>query len=235
MPTSEAVEYIVKNYSRQVGKPLGSVVSQRPVFEVPSNVKNILNDFCDDNPLGISEYDTLLKFLMDQRETHQRANYGLMLPTNLFLPSGLQEELEPALRGKREEIQAHVLEILNRDPDILTRTPPDWKLFQERMGNSNNSNAQGYDDSGKNYGAERLNSQASRESNQSYGYSTGRTSNEESGMSMNNQHYYNNSQDQRKQGSMNFDPQKAQNFFSGMNSMLYDMMSQMMNSSQNNT
>jgi len=128
MPEREAIQYICRNHARFNKQDLGSVVSERPHFSIPKDVKNVFASFLDDKSLGISEYDKILKYLAELRESYLKNEYETFVEPHLILPPGANKKKEPVLREKQEEIQSYVLEILNKNPSILTQTIDVTKL-----------------------------------------------------------------------------------------------------------
>jgi len=118
MPLDDALDFIGKNFSKFVEKPGSNIVAKHPHFGLPRDVKTILGFMLDNRPISVMEYDKLIKYLNTKRESTLKDEYGTNIPAHLLLPP-VGPTQEPMLRGKQEEIQRAVIEICNKNSNIL--------------------------------------------------------------------------------------------------------------------
>lgn len=143
MPETDAISYIVRNYSKLSSKHTGKVESaERPNFGITSEISRIFLDIRDDRDLDIAAYDKAIQYLVDNREGLLKDEYGIKVPTHLLVPPCTPAK-ESMLRGKQEEVQEYILEILNKNPDILTQTKqvPKIKLAEPSVNKNNSTSA----------------------------------------------------------------------------------------------
>ena len=89
MPEKEAIQYILRNHARLNKQDLGSLAAERPHFPIPKDVKTVFESFLDDKSLGVSEYDKILKYLAELRESYLKVSKNV-LEMYIFLMQNIQ-------------------------------------------------------------------------------------------------------------------------------------------------
>jgi len=144
MPETDAFSYMVRNYSKISSRHTGKVEkAERPTFELNQDVYKIFKDLHNGREVEIAEYDKAIQHLVSNRDALLKEEYGSKVPAHLLVPPCAPYK-DPTLRGKQEEVQEYVLEILNKNPDILMQTKelPNFKAPQQtstRYSNETNS------------------------------------------------------------------------------------------------
>ena len=80
---------------------------------MPEDVHTVFGFLMDARPLSVMEYDKLIKYLVKKREDMLRNEYGDNIPANLLTPP-IGPPVDPATKSKQDEIQAKIMEILNK-------------------------------------------------------------------------------------------------------------------------
>merc|ERR1719357_1157930 len=112
MPVDDAMSFISQNFANMVERNSGGTHSGVQGGH-PGDIMKILGFLSDDRPLSIMEYDKMIKYLVQKRESTLKEEYGESIPAHLMHPpvGPLQD---PASKAKQEELQNRVQKILNR-------------------------------------------------------------------------------------------------------------------------
>merc|ERR1719357_902735 len=113
MPVDDAMTFISKNFANMVDSGPSSVNKIGLSGGHPGDILKILGFLSDNRPLSIMEYDKMIKYLVQKRESTLKEEYGESIPAHLMHPpvGPLQD---PASKAKQEELQNRVQKILNR-------------------------------------------------------------------------------------------------------------------------
>eukprot|EP00088_Acartia_fossae_P030010 TRINITY_DN3094_c0_g1_i6.p1 TRINITY_DN3094_c0_g1~~TRINITY_DN3094_c0_g1_i6.p1 ORF type:complete len:307 (-),score=37.79 TRINITY_DN3094_c0_g1_i6:230-1042(-) len=144
MPESDAIQFIVRNHQRMVNRAQDTFQSaDRPHFGLSIDLNRIFRDIRDDRSVTIAEYDKAIQHLVSLRESLLKEEYGSNAQSYLLLPPCVPPK-EPVLRGKQEEVQEYILDILRKNPNILSETkekPKQQAGFQSNIMGGGNSMA----------------------------------------------------------------------------------------------
>lgn len=120
MPLEDAVHMMANDFQR-------TLETQAKTGEIgksmPEDVRAVVGFLVDNRPLSVMEYDKLIKYLANKREQMLRMEYGDNIPPHLVEPP-VGPALNPATKARQSELQAKIMDILNKPIERPTAPAP---------------------------------------------------------------------------------------------------------------
>jgi hypothetical protein len=118
MPLDAAIAFVHKDFMSNRKTEYSSSNERHP-----SEVMKLLGFLAEDRPLTVTEFDRLIKYMVQKREQILHDEYGANVPAHLANPP-LGKHVDPAVAAKQDDLQSRILVMLNRRKEQAAAIAP---------------------------------------------------------------------------------------------------------------